>query len=142
VRQLHIIDRMRDNGFISAEEARQAKAEPLVLRRTGSRETLHAEYVAEMARQAIVAQYGVEAYTRGLNVVTSLRANEQRAAYEALRSGVLAYELRQVYRGPERQISLPVDPDARDDAIDDVLNDVPDNGNLLSAVVLQASPNE
>lgn len=141
-RQLHIIDRMRDNGFISAEEARQAKAEPLVLRRTGSRETLHAEYVAEMARQAIVAQYGEDAYTRGLNVVTSLRALEQRAAYEALRSGVLEYERRQVYRGPELQISLPADPAARDDAIDDALNDVPDNGNLLSAVVLQASPNE
>lgn len=142
VRQLHIIDRMRDNGFISAEEARQAKEEPLVLRRTGSRGTLHAEYVAEMARQAIVAHYGEEAYTRGLNVVTSLRADEQRAAYEALRRGVLEYERRQVYRGPERQISLPSDPAARDDAVDDVLDEVPDNGDLLSAVVLQASPKE
>ncbi len=141
-RQLYIIDRMREHGFISAEEARQAKEEPLVLHRAGSRQTLHAEYVAEMVRQAIVDQYGEEAYTRGLNVLTSLRSHEQRAAYEALRNGVLTYESRQVYRGPERQIDLPDAPEARDEAIDDVLNEVPDNGNLLSAVVLKASPTE
>lgn len=143
-RQLHIIDRMLENGFISAEEARQAKAEPLVLRRGSGLHPvdLHAEYVAEMVRQAMVAQYGEEAYTRGLNVVTTLRADEQRAAYEALRKGVLTYESRQFYRGPERQITLPADPAARDEAIDDVLSEVPDNGDLLAAVVLAASPTE
>ena len=142
IRQLHIIDRMMENGFISAEEARQAKDEPLKLRTASTQRTLNAEYVAEMVRQAMVIQYGDEAYTRGLNVYTSLRAEEQQAAYQAVRRGVLDYERRQVYRGPERNIALPAEGTARDEAIDAALDDHPDNGDLMSAVVLQASPKE
>lgn len=142
IRQLHIIDRMVENGFISAEEARQAKEEPLKLRSSDGKRMLDAEYVAEMVRQAIVAQYGEEAYTRGLHVTTSLRASEQQAAYAAVRRGVLEYERRQRYRGPELQIELPADPAARDEAIDAALDDRPDNGDLLSAVVLSANPKE
>lgn len=142
IRQLHIIDRMMENGFISAEEARQAKDEPLKLRTASTQRTLNAEYVAEMVRQAMVVQYGDEAYTRGLNVYTSLRAEEQQAAYQAVRRGVLDYERRQVYRGPERNIALPAEGSARDEAIDAALDDHPDNGDLMSAVVLQASPKE
>lgn len=142
IRQLHIIDRMMENGFISAEEARQAKDEPLKLRTASTQRTLNAEYVAEMVRQAMVVQYGDEAYTRGLNVYTSLRAEEQQAAYQAVRRGVLDYERRQVYRGPERNIALPAEGTARDEAIDAALDDHPDNGDLMSAVVLQASPKE
>ncbi len=142
IRQLHIIDRMMENGFISAEEARQAKDEPLKLRTASTQRNLNAEYVAEMVRQAMVVQYGDEAYTRGLNVYTSLRAEEQQAAYQAVRRGVLDYERRQVYRGPERNIALPAEGTARDEAIDAALDDHPDNGDLMSAVVLQASPKE
>lgn len=141
-RQLHIIDRMLENGFISAEEARHAKEEPLRLRSTNGSRTLNAEYIAEMVRLAIVAQYGEEAYTRGLNVTTTVRADEQEAAYAAVRRGLLDYERRQPYRGPELQISLPADPAARDDAIDAALDERPDNGDLLSAVVLEASARE
>ena len=123
IRQLHIIDRMMENGFISAEEARQAKDEPLKLRTASTQRNLNAEYVAEMVRQAMVVQYGDEAYTRGLNVYTSLRAEEQQAAYQAVRRGVLDYERRQVYRGPERNIALPAEGTARDEAIDAALDD-------------------
>ena len=139
-RQLHIIDRMLENGFITAGEAVQAKAEPLNLRPVRASGSVRAEYAAEMVRQAIVAQYGDAAYTRGLTVTTSLVAREQRAAYRSLREGVLDYERRQIYRGPEVFIDLPAAKAARDEAIDDVLNDQPDNDDLLSAVVLEASP--
>ncbi|MDO9570808.1 MAG: penicillin-binding protein 1A [Hydrogenophaga sp.] len=139
IRQLHIIDRMLENGFITQAEADAAKIEQLTLRPSGIQPTVHAEYVAEMVRQAMVAQYGEEAYTRGLNVTTSLQSHEQQAAYRAVREGVLDYERRQIYRGPELFIDLPVDKVARDDAIDDVLNDRPDNDDLMSAVVLEAS---
>lgn len=142
VRQLYIIDRMMENGFISAEEARQAKEEPLKLRSAAGQRSIHAEYVAEMARQAIVAQYGEEAYTRGLKVTTTIRTDEQQAAYGAVRRGVLDYERRQFYRGPEKTITLPEADGARDDAIDAVLDEHPDNGDLLSAVVLTASARE
>ena len=88
-RQLYIIERMEDNGFISAAQAKAAKVEPLRLRSSADKSILHAEYVAETVRQLIYAQYGPETYTRGLNVTTTLLADEQRAAYRALRQGIL-----------------------------------------------------
>jgi penicillin-binding protein 1A len=139
IRQLHIIDRMLDNGFITSAEAEQARTEKLNLRQPGQQIRVHAEFAAEMVRQAIVAQYGDEAYTRGLLVTTSLRADDQEAAYRAVRDGVLNFERRQFYRGPELFITLPTDPAARDEAIDDALNERPDNDDLMSAVVLEAS---
>ncbi len=108
-RQLYIIERMEDNGFITREQARSAKAEPLRLRTSADKSILHAEYVAETVRQMVFAQYGAETYTRGLNVTTTLVADEQRAAYRALRQGIMDYERRQIYRGPEKFIDLPID---------------------------------
>jgi penicillin-binding protein 1A len=139
-RQLHIIERMEENRFITREQARAAKAEPLYLRTSADKNILHAEYVAETVRQMVFAQDGAETYTRGLNVTTTLIADEQRAAYRALRQGIMDYERRQYYRGPEKFIELPADPKKLEDAIDDVLDDHPDNGDLLSAVVLEAGP--
>ncbi len=140
VRQLYIIERMQENGFITPQEAAAAKQEDLKIR-TGSNNTrVHAEYVAEMVRQLIFAQYGNEAYTRGINVYTTLNAGEQDAAYTSLRRGIMDYERRQQYRGPEKFVTLPTQPDEVEDAIDDALANHPDNGDVLSAVVLEATP--
>ena len=139
IRQLYIIDRMLENGFITAEEAAAARQEDLKLRSSTDSTRIHAEYVAEMARQLIFAQYGNEAYTRGLNVYTTLNAGEQETAYTALRKGIMDYERRQHYRGPERFVSLPASAAEAEDAIDDVLANHPDNGNVLAAVVLDAN---
>ena len=140
IRQLYIIERMQDNGFITAEQAAAAKQEDLKLRSSTNNTRVHAEYVAEMARQLIFAQYGAEAYTRGLNVYTTLNAGEQDAAYSALRKGIMDYERRQHYRGPERFVTLPTSAAEVEDAIDDALANHPDNGDVLAAVVLEASP--
>ena len=139
VRQLYIIDRMEENGFITADQAKQARVEPLKIRTASNSTRVHAEYVAEMARQLIFAQYGNEAYTRGLNVYTTLNAGEQEAAYSALRDGIMNYERRQKYRGPEKFIALPTNPQELEDAIDDALANHPDNGDVIAAVVLDAS---
>ena len=139
-RQLYIIERMEQNGFITAQQAKAAKEEVLVVKtgRDGGR--VHAEYVAEMVRQLVYGQYGDETYTRGLNVYTTLRASDQTVAYKALRKGIMDYERRQIYRGPEKFIDLPANPQETEDAIDDALADNPDNGDVMSAVVLEASP--
>nr|WP_296018324.1 penicillin-binding protein 1A [uncultured Acidovorax sp.] len=139
-RQLYIIERMEENGFITADQAAQAKKEELKIRTGPDGTRIHAEYVAEMARQLIFTQYGNEAYTRGLNVYTTLNAAEQEAAYGALRRGIMDYERRQQYRGPEKFVTLPTAAQDVEDAIDDALANHPDNGDVLSAVVLEASP--
>jgi penicillin-binding protein 1A len=138
-RQRHIIDRMVDNGFITAAQAAAARAEKLHYR-SQSDVAVHAEYVAETARQLVYAQYGDEAYTRGLDVTLSINAADQAVAYRALRRGLLDYELRQVYRGPEAFIDLPADPAELDARIAEALSDHPDNDDLRAAVVLEASP--
>ena len=139
-RQLYIIERMEENGYITAAQAKAAKAEPLNLRTSGDKRTLHAEYVAETVRQMVFAQYGQETYTRGLNVYTTVQSTEQMAAYKALRQGIMDFERRQIYRGPEKFVDLPSDPKKMDDAIDEALEDHPDNGDVMSAVVLEATP--
>ena len=139
-RQLYIIERMEENGFITAEQATDAKKEELKIRTGPDSTRIHAEYVAEMARQLIFTQYGNEAYTRGLNVYTTLNAAEQEAAYAALRRGIMDYERRQQYRGPEKFVVLPTAAQEVEDSIDDALANHPDNGDVLSAVVLEASP--
>ncbi len=139
-RQLYIIERMEENGFITAKQATEAKAEPLRIRPNSDKGRIHAEYVAETVRQMMFAQYGQETYTRGLNVYTTLQSTEQIAAYQALRQGIMDFERRQVYRGPEKFIELPTSPKEMEDAIDDVLDDHPDNGDVMSAVVLEAGP--
>lgn len=138
-RQQYIIERMEENGFITAQQAEQAKKEELKIRTGPDNTRIHAEYVAEMTRQLIFAQYGNEAYTRGLNVYTTLNAAEQEAAYVALRRGIMDYERRQQYRGPEKFVALPTAALEAEDAIDDALANHPDNGDVLSAVVLEAS---
>ncbi len=139
-RQLYIIERMEENGFITSEQAKAAKTEELKIRSVTTPNTTHAEYVAEMARQLMFAQYGNDIYTRGLNVYTTIKAEDQEVAYQALRRGILDYELRQVYRGPEKFITMPTEARELEEAIDDALIEAGDKGDLLSAVVLEATP--
>jgi penicillin-binding protein 1A len=137
-RQLHIIDRMLENGFITAAQAATAKAEQLKVKTNSDNTKVHAEYVAETVRQLMFAQYGEETYTRGLNVTTTLRAADQNTAYQALRQGIMDFERRQIYRGPEEFFTLPAKAQELEEAINDALDDHPDNGDLLAVMVLEA----
>ena len=138
IRQRHIIDRMLENGFISEKEAVAAKEQELRIKSNANNKQVHAEYAAEMVRQLMYNQYGDETYTRGLDVRTTLRTADQNAAYKALRRGIMDFERRQVYRGPEKFVVLPANPADVEETIDDVLEDHPDNGDVMSAVVLEA----
>ena len=139
-RQLYIIERMEDNGFITSAQAIAAKAEELNVKTGPDAGRVHAEYIAESVRQLVFNQYGDQTYTRGLNVYTTLRAADQTVAYKALRKGIMDFERRQIYRGPEKFVDLPANPQEAEDAIDDALTDNPDNGDIMSAVVLSANP--
>ncbi|CAM5792272.1 penicillin-binding protein 1A [Rhizobacter fulvus] len=137
--QLRILDRMVDNGYITAEQRDAARQEPLRYREP-SEVAVHAEYVAEAARQLIFTQYGEDAYTRGLNVYLTLKSADQMVAYRALRRGIMDYERRQVYRGPEDYVDLPADPKEVDARIAEALQDHPDNDELKAAIAIEASP--
>ncbi|MGC3027883.1 penicillin-binding protein 1A [Burkholderia sp. DN3021] len=141
VRQEYILKRMLEVGYITQPQYDAAVKEEIHVRTPGNQYAVHGEYVAEMVRQMMYQQYKDETYTRGLTVTTTINSADQEAAYQAVRRGILDYERRHGYRGPEASINLPAAGDDRDEAIDDALADHPDNGDLQSAVVLSASPN-
>ncbi|MBB1632941.1 penicillin-binding protein [Cupriavidus sp. UME77] len=135
VRQEYILQRMRDLRYLTPEQYDQAIHEELKVRGEGNEFSTHAEYVAEIVRQLMYAQYREETYTRGLTVYTTLNKPDQDAAYEAVRSGIMNYERRHGYRGPEAFIDLPAGADEREQAIDDALLEHPGSDDLRSAVV-------
>ncbi|MEY4208451.1 MAG: hypothetical protein RLZZ20_1603 [Pseudomonadota bacterium] len=100
-RQQYILQRMHDLGYITTAQYEQARDEQLKIKMDSNEFGVHAEYVAEMARQMVYEQFKEDTYTRGLNVFTTITKSDQDAAYLALRRGVLDYEKRQPYRGPE-----------------------------------------
>ncbi|KVR88280.1 penicillin-binding protein 1A [Burkholderia vietnamiensis] len=142
VRQEYILQRMLELNFITREQYDEAVAQPLVVKGAGREFSVHAEYVAEMVRQMMYAQYREETYTRGFNVVTTIDSADQQVAYTALRKGIMDYERRHGYRGPEGFIELPSGADDREQAIDDALLEHPDNGELIAAVVTATSPRQ
>jgi penicillin-binding protein 1A len=142
IRQEYILKRMLDLNYITQDQYDAAVKEEIHTKNPGNEYSVHAEYVAEMVRQLMYAQYKDETYTRGLNVITTIDSADQDAAYHAVRKGVMDYERRHGYRGPEGFVDLPAPGDDRDQAIDDALTDHPDNGEIVAAVVTSASPKQ
>lgn len=137
-RQLVVLSRMRAEGVIDDIVYAAAKAEKLDVRNPGEMD-VHGEYVAEMARAQVYAQYGESAYTSGMKVVTTLRAADQQAAWKAVRKTLIDRELRLAWRGPEAQEDLPADLDDQDPALAQLLADHNDDEALRVALVTQAS---
>jgi penicillin-binding protein 1A len=139
-RQHLVLRRMRDIGAIDEAQYQQALAAPLRVSQHGQEYETHAEYVAEIARQAVVAEFKEDSYTRGINVYTTIIKADQDAAYESVRRNVIDYDQRHGYRGPEAFIELPAGAEERDDAIDEVLAKRRSSDRLIAAVVTEASP--
>ncbi len=142
VRQQYILQRMFQLGYITKAQFEAAKVEKLRIKTNSAEFGIHAEYIAEMARQLVYEQYKEETYTRGLNVYTTITKAEQDAAYLSLRKGVMDYERRHGYRGPEAIIELPSNKELADEAIEKELADHPDSDDLLAAMVIDAKPDQ
>ena len=135
-RQQYVLRRMAELGYISAEQHDEAVEAPVRAKREVNEYSLHAEFAAEMVRQAIAEHFPEDVYTRGFRVYTTIRKADQDAAYVALRRAVLEYDRRNGYRAPEGFAQLPAAPE--DEDYDEALAEHPDNGELLAAVVLSA----
>ena len=139
-RQQYILLRMKQLGYVTDQEYEKAKNEEIKVKTSRNEFSVHAQYVAEMVRMMVYDQYKDETYTRGLNVYTTITQKDQEAAYQAVRRGVMDYDKRHGYRGPEGYMEIPAARDAIADAIEDELAKYPDSDGILSAVVLEASP--
>ncbi|WP_226403413.1 penicillin-binding protein 1A [Ferribacterium limneticum] len=138
LRQHYVLRRMRELGHITEAQHEAALKEPLVVKRELAEYAVHAEYVAEMARQIAAERFPDEVYSRGMKVYTTVIKAEQEAAYNSLRKGVMDYDRRHGYRGAESYLDMRDIKSDQDEAIDEALQDIPDAGDLIPALVLAA----
>ena len=140
LRQQYVLRRMRELDMITPEELAAADKEVPPVKQAMNEYGVQAAYFAEMVRAQMFERYGEEAYTRGLKVYTTLNVEHQRAAYQALRKGVLEYDRRHGYRGPEAYVELS--GELTDERLEDALQDVTDSDELHAAIVLEATPKQ
>ena len=138
LRQQYVLRRMHELGYISDTQHAAAIKEPLVVKRELSGYAVHAEHAAEMARQIAAERFPEDVYSRGMTIYTTLIKAEQEAAYNSLRKGVMDYDRRHGYRGAESYLDLKEIKSDQDEAIDEALQDIPDAGDLIPALVLSA----
>lgn len=99
-----ILGRMRVHGHISQGDFEAAVASPITASYHRADVELYAPYIAEMVRGELMKTYGDSLYTDGYKVFTSIQSRDQQAANEAVVNGLISYDQRHGYRGPEQRI--------------------------------------
>lgn len=136
-RRNYVLGRMRELKFIDEELYAQALDAPVTAARHYPRVEVNAPYIGEMARAYMVETYGTEVYNKGNRVYTTIDSSLQQIAKHALINGLLAYDQRHGYRGPESRLEL-VYTDANEidfEKLDEALSDLPEIGGLIPAIV-------
>ena len=108
IRRNWILKRMLSLDNITEEQYQIALAEPDQASYHGSISELSAAYIAEMVRQEVVGKFGLKAYTEGYSAITTIDSSMQKQGFDALQVGILAYDQRHGYRGPE-ETAVPED---------------------------------
>ena len=142
LRQHYVLRRMNEMRVIDDAVMKRAKDEPLKFNRERQLFAVNADYVAEMARQELFEQYGEKSYVSGIRVYTTIRKTDQEAANASLRKGVIDYDHRHGYRGPEGLIKLSANKDEAEEAAEEALLDKDIVGDLVPAIVLEADPKQ
>ncbi|QFU77517.1 penicillin-binding protein 1A [Halioglobus maricola] len=102
-----ILGRMLELGYINQESYTEANAERDPAKLHGAQLTFSAHYAAEMARQEMLDLYGMAAYNDGFHVYTTISSELQKVGRDALINGLITYDQRHGYRGPEQRFPLP-----------------------------------
>jgi penicillin-binding protein 1A len=139
-RQEYVLRRMRALKFINQSTWQAAVKKKLVVHQSSRRQTdVSANYAAEMVRQALFEKYGESIYRSGFKAITTLRRAQQAAADQAVWQGIIDYDIRHGYRGPEKQIQLPANKAEREAAIASALEDLEPVHDMQPAIVVSAN---
>ncbi len=106
-RRDHVLARMYDSGYITEKELRAALDTPLNASYHDLGVQVNAPYMAELVRQQLETMYGDSIYTDNFSVYTTLDSRLQKIADQAVQQGLIAYDQRHGYRGPERNLGVP-----------------------------------
>ncbi len=141
IRRNWVLDRMLRLGYIEEDEHAMERAEPNNARFHGPVRQLQADWVAEMTRKAIVDQLGAEeAYSGGYNAYTTIDSRLQRAADQAVRDGLQAYDRRHGWRGAEQRLDAETLEEAG--AIEARLSQIRQVADLVPAVVVESGSSQ
>jgi len=141
LRQKYVLRRMAELNFITEAEYQAALNATLTYKRSSEQYPVHAEYVAEMVRQMMVKKYQEAAYTQGFKVYTTINSQAQQDAYSALRTGILNYDIRHGYNGPEGFIDATLLDGQQEEQLDEALSNIKDADDLRPAIVLTSNAN-
>lgn len=133
IRRNYVLGRMRELDMITEEDYQLAHASTIEAKRYTPPIKIDAAYVGEMVRAEMIERYGEDAYSGGYKVYTMIESNRQRAAVTTAQRGILAYDVRHGYRGPEGKI--PVQNLSGPRVLADVVANMPSVGNLVAGVV-------
>lgn len=140
-RQQEVLHDMLRFGFIDEDKYQTAIKQELQFKTAKLSLDLDAEYVAEMVRQMMYDQFQEGIYSSGLKIYTTIRKSNQEAANNAVVQGILEYQQRQGYTGPEKNLNLSGFDSAN--LIDDIKNALSDfnafNG-FQPAMVTKVTP--
>lgn len=134
IRRDWILGRMHKLEYIDQATYQAALSEPNTASYHGTSVDISAPYVAEMARQEALERFGEAAYTQGYKVYTSVDSHLQSAAQAALIKGLMAYDQRHGYRGPEKHLAASQSPELED--WQDQLQAIPTLGGMQPAAVI------
>lgn len=137
-RQKEVLHDMYRFGFIKETTYQQALKQPLRFKASKQSRDLDAEYVAEIVRQSLYAKYHDDIYSSGLKVYTTIRKANQEAANAAIREGIIDYDLRHGYRGPEKQLGQDIV--ASNESMDNALDEIEVLNGLLPAIITEITP--
>ncbi len=133
-RRAYVLHRMAKLNYIDETQLDQALKAPVTASNHEFEYDVKAPYVAEMVREYMFQTYAEKSYAGGFNIHTTIRAENQRAANQALHDGIIAYDRRHGYRGAAGRVPLPPTPDK--DAYDDLLKGYRQVGGLVPALTL------
>ncbi|MDZ7656587.1 MAG: penicillin-binding protein 1A [Sulfurimicrobium sp.] len=140
IRQQYVLKRMHHLRFINDSEFLAAQQRPLHIRHDLQISEVRADHLAELVRQNLHERYHDQIYSSGIKVYTTLRRADQEAANLALRQGILDYDRRHGYRGPEGFAALQPDIATLDAAIESALEDLDEIAGLSPAIITDANP--
>ncbi|MEW5836284.1 MAG: penicillin-binding protein 1A [Pseudomonadota bacterium] len=135
-----VLGQMLEHRYISKQEYEQAIKEPNDAYPHEQPIEVEAPYLAEMVRRQVLDRLGNDALTDGYVVKTTLDSRHQTDAVQALRDGLVAYDRRHGWRGPEAHTDLPADAGTKD--FDDALASYSSVSGMLPGVVTAVTPQQ
>jgi len=140
-RQLYVLMRMKEVGFITKKEFEKASKEPLQI--AGSKSELFINhYFIDYIKKELITRYGEDlVYKGGLMVYTTIDRHMQAAAQKVLKQGLRELDKRRGWRGPVAH--KEIDPEkemGQKDKRDITIEYAPSSEDVVTGVVLKVTP--